>query len=406
MCRGAGPADAGPVALRPRLDPQPSCGATTSLVAIRAKIDQAWWEHLAPTPMHKLRSEVESRLNKWCETAYGRVWLESALRAGGVLRLKLGQPIPVFHIVFMRGGPTFVAPQELIRKGHRMVSTVDDYQLGPLANHELALSPIIRVDFVTDPALVQAARNFNIDLPTSAVTEPSVLFSAPAHLLLRPTGWPKKSYVLYQHIFGEGGSYPNDGYFYVGITTRSWKTRWSEHRRAMLNGSPLLFHRKLRDELAAKRVSYIHHRVMGVTTVATALYDAEEALIHGHWDDQRRLNMIPGGRAGFRYLKQHGFLSSSFAPSPDDRDGVVSAWLRQDPRRGLPAPGVSETWKRDDLTIAPICGREGRLSVKQVREIRELAGTLAVHAIVVTVGARNVRQVRRVLSGRTYSRVH
>ncbi|RYG83086.1 MAG: hypothetical protein EON59_13965, partial [Alphaproteobacteria bacterium] len=87
---------------------------------------------------------------------------------------------------------------------------------------------------------------------------------------------------------------------YVGITTRSWKTRWAEHRRAMRQGSNLLFHRTLREELEAKRVTYIHHKVMAVTNDSEALYKAEEALVRGHWDDNRRLNMIPGGRAGYR----------------------------------------------------------------------------------------------------------
>jgi hypothetical protein len=114
----------------------------------------------------------------------------------------------------------------------------------------------MRLDLVTDPALMAAARRFEINMPSARVTEPSTLFSAPAHILIAPNDWPKKSFVLYQHVFGEGGSYPVDGYFYVGITTRSWKTRWAEHRRAMRKGSNLLFHRTLREEQEAKRVSW------------------------------------------------------------------------------------------------------------------------------------------------------
>src|SRR3546814_14166637 len=74
----------------------------------------------------------------------------------------------------------------------------------------------------------------------------------------------------------------------------------------MRKGCNLLFHRKLREELEAKRVTYIHHKVMAVTTDVEALYEAEEALVRGHWDDTRRLNMIPGGRAGSRYLRRAG----------------------------------------------------------------------------------------------------
>lgn len=68
----------------------------------------------------------------------------------------------------------------------------------------------------------------------------------------------------------------------------------------MRKGSNLLFHRKLREELEAERVTYIHHKVMAVTTNVEALYEAEAALVRGHWEDTRRLNMIPGDRAGYR----------------------------------------------------------------------------------------------------------
>lgn len=269
-------------------------------------IDRAWWEHLTPTPMHKLRGELERRLRDWCATDYGKFWLGSAREPGGVVRINPGDAIPDFHMVAMRNGLTFVAPQEPLRPGHRGVSIgANEYRSGKQQQvGEITLSPVIRLDLVTDPALMAAARRFDINMPSSHVTEPSILFTAPAHVLITPNGWPKKSFVLYQHIFGEGGSYPNDGYFYVGITTRSWKTRWAEHRRAMRKGSHLLFHRKLREELGAKRVTYIHHKVMAVTSDVEALYKAEEALVRGHWEDARRLNMIPGGRASDRHLRR------------------------------------------------------------------------------------------------------
>lgn len=308
-------------------------------MASSVSIDRAWWEHLTPTPMHRLRGEVERRLRAWCETDYGKFWLTSALEPGGVMRIKTGDAIPDFHMVAMRSGPTFIAPQERMRHGHRNVSVgTDEYRSGkPQGADELILSPVIRLDLVADSALIAAARRFDIDMPSSNVTEPSILFSAPAHILIAPTGWPKKSFALYQHIFGEGGSYPVDGYFYVGITTRSWKTRWAEHRRAMRKGSHLLFHRKLREELAAKRVTYIHHKVMAVTIDVEALYAAEEALVRGHWEDARRLNMIPGGRAGYRYLRRAGLIDPTSKDLPDDRDKAVSNWLDRNPDHSLPA---------------------------------------------------------------------
>lgn len=261
-------------------------------------INRAWWEYLAPTTMHKLRGDVERQLRVWCETDYGKFWLQSAREPGGVVRIKVGDAIRDFHMVAMGNDLKFVAPQKRMREGHRSVSSgTNEYRSGkPQQANELILSPVIRLDRVTDPAFMTAARNFDINMPSAYVTEPSILFSAPAHILIAPNFWPKKSFVLYQHIFGEGASYPTDGYFYVGITTRSWKTRWAEHRRAMRKGSNLLFHRKLREELEAKRVTYIHHKVMAVTTDVDTLYAIEERMVRGHWDDKRRLNMVPGRR--------------------------------------------------------------------------------------------------------------
>jgi len=75
------------------------------------------------------------------------------------------------------------------------------------------------------------------EIDEAMVTRPALIFSCPAAMLLRPQGFPKKSHVLYQHIFRQGGSYPDQGFFYVGVTTRNWQKRWSEHRRNIKQGS-------------------------------------------------------------------------------------------------------------------------------------------------------------------------
>jgi hypothetical protein len=287
-----------------------------------------------------------------------------------------------------------------------MVTTASGMASGnPLADNELAVGPWILFDVVEDQTLVNAAVMRQTSGHVVGVKQPATLFSAPAHLLLAPKGWPRKAFVLYQHIFGDGGSYPNDGYFYVGVTTRSWQARWAEHRRAMEVGSPLLFHRKLRDEKAAGRVTYIHHKVMAITDDVEKLYAAEEFLVGGHWDDERRLNMIPGGKSGLRYMRDNGMLPERVVPLPDERDTIVAAWLNAHPRKGLPAPWVSDRWKNDAWAVAQICGRDGRLSVEQVRAIRALAADHEVSEIAARIGALNDDQVRRVLDGKTYTRV-
>lgn len=370
-------------------------------------INRAWWEYLAPKRIIKKRREVEALLNSFVRSsAYGREWLKVARQPGGVFRIRPGQVIPEIKLVFLGDSPGFVAPQQKMRVGHRTVGGSDTFESRKsLAEDELAFEPSILVDLVTDPVFFHAARNRITDIDESAVKEPSQVFSIPARMLLSPQHFPKKAYVLYQHIFGAGGSYPTDGYFYVGVTTRSWQKRWSEHKRSIQGGSSLRFHRKYREEQEGGRISYVHHKVMAITDNLEELYDLEEYLVDGHWDDKRRLNMIPGGKSGLKYLRENGLLSRTMIPMPDDRDRIVSEWMKEHPRKGLPAPWVSEKWQDDNWAVAQICGRDGRLSVEQVRAIRELARKHTAEEIFERIGAKNVEQVKRVLDGKTYTRV-
>ncbi|MPZ59141.1 MAG: hypothetical protein GEU91_22165 [Rhizobiales bacterium] len=355
--------------------------------------------------MHRRLREVEALLREWCRSDYGAHWLSVATQERGVIRVKPGQFIPVVHFVALADRPVFIAPQQAVRAGHRMVGS-DEFRSGrPLEDGELALRPEIRLDVVQDRALLAAAARGDTSARVADVKEPSLVFSAPARFLIAPTAWPRKAYVLYQHIFGEGPSYPDDGFFYVGVTTRSWQKRWMEHRRAMETGSPLLFHRTLREELSAGRATYIHHKVMGITDDLERLYATEEWLVERHWADTRRLNMIPGGKSGLKYLRENGMLAERVTPLPDERDRLVETWLRDHPRKGLPTPWVTEKWKDDEWAIAQICGRDDRLSVEQVRAIRELSKAYSAEAIAERIGARTKEQVQRVIDGETYTRV-
>ncbi|HEX2842131.1 hypothetical protein [Hyphomicrobium sp.] len=369
-------------------------------------INKQWWEHLAPKRMHARRREVELFLAQWCRSDYGTHWLSSASKPHGVIRAKPGQILPVVRFIALADRPVFIVPQEKVLVGHRTVNDKTDFASGQaLEGGELVFTPTISLDLVEDEAMLAAARRGDSSPRVEGVRKPALVFSAPASLLIAPSTWPKRAYVLYQHIFGSGGSYPDDGYFYVGVTTRSWQQRWNEHRRSMESGSPLLFHKRLREELDAGRVSYIHHKVMGITDDLEALYGAEERLVEGHWHDERRLNMIPGGKSALRYMREHGMLPDRVVPSPDERDRLVTEWLHAHPRKGLPAPWVAEKWKDNAWAVAQICGRDGRLSVEQVLAIRELSATHSVETIALRIGASNTEQVQRVLDGKTYTRV-
>jgi hypothetical protein len=201
-----------------------------------------------------------------------------------------------------------------------------------------------------------------------------------------------------------GNSYPDDGYFYVGITKRRWQTRWAEHLRAAENGSRLLFHKKFREESSAGRVTYIQHKVMTITDDLEKLYNTEKFLIEGHWDDERRLNMIQGGKAGLRYLRENLIIPAGIIAAPDDRDGVISDWLYKSENSALPAMSITARWQDDAWAAAQICSRSDRLSISQIMAIRELAAMHSTLEIAARIGATS-EQIQNIIKGKTYSRV-
>nr|WP_145546458.1 hypothetical protein [Variovorax boronicumulans] len=305
------------------------------------------------------------------------------------------------------------------REGHRTV--------GETRGSAPGMQPILRLEVVEDPMLTAA---FDRDLHVKSrargvpfdeldefkayseahtqAKKPAVLFSAPLLMLLAPNArrFSSQRFTLYQHIFGDGHEYPDDGLFYVGMTGRDWKTRWAEHLRAINKGSQLMFHREYRSRIARQRLTYVHHKVMGVAPTLERLQELEEAFVRGHWEDARRLNMIPGGKAGLDYLRANGMVQTAPRQTPEGAELVLDHWLKENPRKGLPAPWVSELWKTDDYALSVICGPDGRLSVEQVRRVRDLArGGEELETICAAVGARNVQQVRRVIEGSTYGRV-
>ncbi len=100
-------------------------------------------------------------------------------------------------------------------------------------------------------------------------------------------------------------------------------------------------------------------------------------------------------------------LNLSVYTVTDVQENDLEEWLREHPRKGLPAPWVSEQWKDDDYALKIICGPEGRLSIEQVIAIRTMAtGGVPTKEIAAAIGAKNEDQVHRVIQGKTYQRVN
>jgi hypothetical protein len=149
--------------------------------------------------------------------------------------------IPVIHLAGMcwEGHWTFMRlPALRFREGHRIVSPE-----GP--STELALQPMLRLEIITDSKLafganpellrkmsetsrekgqaaaismMNAYRREAESRIASGQTSPTMILTLPLGLGLSATAKPYLGlqYTLYQHIFGHGGGYPDDGYFYIG----------------------------------------------------------------------------------------------------------------------------------------------------------------------------------------------
>ena len=132
----------------------------------------------------------------------------------------------------------------------------------------------------------------------------------------------------------------------------------------------------------------------------------EEREVDRFATDTNALNMIPGGFKGLKFLHQHR-ITDRIDISLQERERAVDEYVRRNPRRGIPNPFISELWKDDAFYLRNIGAREKTLSPEQVRKIRQLAAEgLSLSEIRHEVDALNDLQVKNVIAGRTYRRVH
>ncbi|MCS6137027.1 hypothetical protein G3496_19185 [Shewanella baltica] len=119
-------------------------------------------------------------------------------------------------------------------------------------------------------------------------------------------------------------------------------------------------------------------------------------------------NLVPIDQILFmiqRYLRENGLIAKSAVPKPDERDPILSTWLKEHSLKGLPAPWGADRWRDNDWEVAQICGRDGLLSAELVRLIRHFANEYTAEEIYRRICANDVGQVLRVLDGQAYTRV-
>ena len=232
--------------------------------------------------------------------------------AGRPVKLKVGDFEPVFHFIAMitpNGWHRFAIPPDNLQKiksNARYAVAGKNFDIKDTG--EIYLMPTFRLEIVTDPYLIEQTMLGTLVASGQAfprferpkVTKPSVLFSSNVGNLvtnkITHSEHPEPpKFVLYQHMFGDDTEYPMNGPFYVGLTRRDWKKRWSEHRAAINHGSPLKFHRVFRERRESGLLTHVHHKIMGAVDDLEMLQQLERDLVEGHWHDKRLLNMRRGG---------------------------------------------------------------------------------------------------------------
>lgn len=212
-------------------------------------------------------------------------------------------------------------------------------------------------------------------------------------------------YHIYRHSFltdQNGEQIANAGY--TGVTKRGWRTRWAEHLRAANSGSHYRFHKAIKQWQGVATTTM--HQIIGHAKTEHLAMAMEERIVARDTLYPLGLNMIPGGKEGLAYLRRIGAIGANERVGVDDVQKVINRFFESTSRKGIPNPLAAANWLDPNYAEKVICAGPDRLKPHQIRDARFLS-SLGHDAEVVAerVGARNVDQVKRVLSGSTYSRI-
>ena len=286
-------------------------------------------------------------------------------------------------------------------------------------SHGTPQSPMLRVHFRRCPGVKPNIPEGESRFISSSVRSCRSI-SIPIQCVLRGWGRAERGYMIYEHMFApmDDAEKQFEAQCYIGLTSRDWLTRFSEHKRDALTGSNLLFHASLGSAYDGAAVTQRGMGPFEVIRVGVALYselqyvnlsydeamEVEEKLVERTLAP-KGLNMIPGGLAGMKHLHKLGFLARARV-SFEDRDEAVAAYMRKHPRKGQPAPWVADNWEEDDYYEKVILSRQNTLSRDQVLAIRKYGGKWGFSTeLIASLTSANERQIRDVLSGKHYSRI-
>jgi hypothetical protein len=261
------------------------------------------------------------------------------------------------------------------------------------------------------PVAFFTMRSLSLDVPMRV--------EVPLRALIKGAPKLRGTYSVYLHALLDS---EQNEFVYYGITKRGWSMRFTEHTKAALQSqSRRLFPLKLNDLIEARvaelagqsderpKLTGVISAICAIGLDEDAAMDTEEYLVDKYSLSSKHphgLNMIPGGREGIRVLHSLSLGGRRNSLETEEREAVLDDYLRSHPQLGIPKPGIAEKWNDPAYAEAVICARENRLSADQVREIRYLAAMgMTTGQIRAKIGALDDGQVRRVIGGRTYSRI-
>jgi hypothetical protein len=233
------------------------------------------------------------------------------------------------------------------------------------------------------------------------------VISAPLQVLMTGYGDVNQGHQGYSHsiVFQDHDGKVLDEHFYIGITSRNWLVRMEEHLAEVREGSNKRFHAAWR-AYAGDTSVMLSSELIVVNQTYEGVMDWEEMQVAKYMDTGASLNMIPGGFAGLRFLHEHR-ITDHVHVSLEERDRAIAEYVRKvGTRVGVPNLFLAELWRDDDFYLKVLAGRDDVLTPGQVLAIRDLAAKgRTPQQIFEVVGARNIEQVQRVLSGKTYKRI-
>ena len=272
-------------------------------------------------------------------------------------------------------------------------------------------------DYYAFPEFSRTGFNRRVDTQFSLIYEDGTrwTFRMPLQFLLKGWGDANQGYQCYVHSIKigqkadeinktESNEHEISEKSYSGITGRNWLQRLEEHLSEVRRGDNKLFHRAWRESIKGETIVY-----SSVLQFLNASYETAMA-----WEEKyvdrwslapKGFNMIPGGFKGFRFLHKHR-ITNCVDITLEERDRAIEEYVRQNPRKGIPNPFMSELWEDDDFYLRVIEAKDKTLKPNQVRQIRTLADMgWSISQITMEVNALNERQVKNVLARITYRRI-